>query len=215
VNPEKLEERGSAFCHRCRRSTIRWEGGDALFSRLRYSKALADLTMREERLGWLAAHVDRAFGAGRVSLVLVSRKPQGRALLEALRARCIHSQLVTSATGQKARTQHVDLLAEGNLGTLIATSLADEGLDVPALDYLLNDMQGKASGPAKQRVGRTARLAGKDPPLVVEPVDGVPTFDRQWRQRRAAYEAEYGRRCLLASDPVDAAEADRILTALL
>lgn len=216
VDRAKLETRGTAFCPRCKRNTIRWVP-EEIRKRMRYASARAELTRRPERLAWLANWIERAHEAGRTSLVLVGRKPQGAELLDALRDRCVHSQLVTSATARKARKQHVQLLAEGNLGALVATQLADEGLDVPALDFLLNDMGGKAGGLAKQRVGRTTRLDGRDPPLVLEPVDrsAGTTFERQWRSRRRAYVEEYGRRCLLASDPVEHAEAMRIMEALL
>jgi len=72
---------------------------------------------------------------------------------------------------------------------LVATKLADEGLDVRALDCLIT-APGRASAPTTQRAGRVMRPEGRAP-IVFDPVDGGP-FRRAWSARARAYRSELG-----------------------
>ena len=77
---------------------------------------------------------------------------------------------VKAATGAVMPAVAVALLAvavaafrAGGLKVLIATSLADEGLDVPRASVLILACAGRSAGKVEQRTGRVLRsFAGKD-----------------------------------------------------
>lgn len=68
-----------------------------------------------------------------------------------------NSVLVFSKMGKKKRTQAIADFAAGNLRCMIATSLADEGLDVPRANVLILAAAGRSSAKAEQRTGRVLR----------------------------------------------------------
>ena len=67
------------------------------------------------------------------------------------------SVFVTSRMKPKKREESIQRLRDGNLKCMIATSLADEGLDVPTLDSAILAGGGKSSTRLSQRIGRTLR----------------------------------------------------------
>ena len=74
---------------------------------------------------------------------------------------------------------------------LIATSIADEGLDLPILDTLILAGGGKSSTRAYQRVGRVLRIyPGKSKAFVFDFEDETPIFKRHSKVRRKLYEEE-------------------------
>lgn len=63
-------------------------------------------------------------------------------------------------------------VADGSIRVLIATSLADEGLDLPILDTVVLATPSGSATRTEQRMGRACRpLSGKLEPLVVDIVD--------------------------------------------
>lgn len=73
---------------------------------------------------------------------------------------------------------------------LLATSLADQGLDLPQLTAVVLAFPEKARGRLVQRIGRVMRTwPGKTSPLVVDVVDdAVPMFKRRFEKRKKTYE---------------------------
>lgn len=166
------------------------------------SSALGADPARQALLGALAGH---AVKAGRKVLVLVGRK----ATLDPVAGHARVSgggQVAVVASGVGGREGIIARLKNGRTDVLVATQLADEGLDVPDLDCVVLGQPGKDGGKAKQRTGRTTRPHGQ-PPVVFDVVDGGGVLRAQWRSRRRAYEAEYGPGCLAARDPVSLEEA--------
>ena len=98
----------------------------------------------------------------------------------------------------------MDDVRNGKIEVIIATQLADEGLDLPCLDCEINTSAGKDKGKARQRVGRTLRIGGKRP-VVFEIVDS-DEFENQWQQRRKSYQQEYGN-CVTSIEPVSVQDA--------
>jgi len=129
---------------------------------------------------------------GRTVLLLVPRVAQAHRLASLLQAQGVLAMAVTSDVGKGLRRQRLQHLRQRQLQVLVATQLADEGLDVPALDALVVASTGRAAGRAVQRVGRVMRLSpGKGEPLVVDVVDPTP-FGSQWQARARAYFSELG-----------------------
>lgn len=85
----------------------------------------------------------------------------------------------------------ITAVKQGTCKVLIASTIADEGLDLPILDTLVLAGGGKSSTRAFQRVGRVLRLhAGKSRAIVFDFVDHTPILRRHSRIRRKLYETE-------------------------
>ena len=90
---------------------------------------------------------------GLSSLVLVQHFPQG----DYLKDRIPGSEFVTSRMTSKKRKENIERLRKKEISCMIATSLADEGLDIPTLDAALLAGGGASATRVNQRIGRTLR----------------------------------------------------------
>lgn len=100
---------------------------------------------------------------GDAVLVLVGTIEHG----EHLAAEIPGAVLVHAKLGKKKRAAAIDGFRDGTIRCLIATSLADEGLDVPRASVLIMAAGGRSAGKIEQRAGRVLRPhAGKDFGLV-------------------------------------------------
>ncbi len=174
------------------------------------STALSQDPARQFLLAKLAAGAVNI--AGRRVLMLVGRKA-GMDDLE----RLVKGHGVEKVASVSSKTTNRDAriadLRTGKLDVLIATSLADEGLDVPELDCAVLGSGGKDGGKAKQRSGRTTRPEGKQA-VVFDVVDSGHLLRAHWAKRRKAYVEEYGAGCLATQRPVSVDEALEILRSL-
>jgi len=68
-----------------------------------------------------------------------------------------NSRLVHSKIGKKQRKAAMEEFKAGNLRTMIATSLADEGLDLPNVELLIMVSGGRSSQKTIQRASRALR----------------------------------------------------------
>jgi len=68
-----------------------------------------------------------------------------------------NSRLVHSKIGKKDRRAYMEEFKAGNLRTMIATSLADEGLDLPNVELLIMVSGGRSSQKTIQRASRALR----------------------------------------------------------
>jgi superfamily II DNA or RNA helicase len=128
-------------------------------------------------------------------LVLTGRVRHAQRLAELLVARGLRAVAVTGDLGKAAREQALSRARHGSLDVLVATQLADEGLDVPRLGAVILAWPQKAEGRIVQRVGRVLRpLEGKEP-LVVDVVDlGVGVLKGQANKRARIFRATWGGR---------------------
>lgn len=97
--------------------------------------------------------VDLATNEAGSILVLVSTVEHG----EQLAARIPESQLVHAKLSKKRRDAAIQQFRDGTLRCMIATSLADEGLDVPRAGVLILAAGGRSAGKLEQRAGRVMR----------------------------------------------------------
>ena len=103
---------------------------------------------------------------GLSTLVLVQHYPQG----DMLKTMIPGSEFITGKSTTKHRTESLRRLESKDLMCLIATSLADEGLDIPTLDSAILAGGGASSTRINQRIGRTIRrdkLKPKDKSIVI------------------------------------------------
>lgn len=93
--------------------------------------------------------------------------------------------------GSASATKRADVLARmraGDLSVIVATQLADEGLDLPELDTVVLAAPSSHKAATRQRVGRACRaMDGKRPPWVVDMVDDGRWALRKWSARNALY----------------------------
>lgn len=177
-----------------------------------YAMTTTALACDRKRLELMLQLASDGARMGRLVLTLIGRKPQAAFLATRLRTSGLRSVALDSSVSKGMRRDVIESARTRELQVLVATRLADVGLDVPALGMVVMGESVKHAGRALQRVGRVCRPCG-DPerPLVFDLVDGGPTFARHWVSRRTAYEAEYGPECVYSRKPVSVEEALAVL----
>lgn len=146
----------------------------------------------EQRTQWIIDEIRKRDGAQ--TLVLVPTIKYGAAIAEETRGVLVHSSMPKL---QRERAMR-DFKA-GKLSQMIATSLADEGLDLPNAEVLIQCGGGRSSARTEQRAGRVMRqMAGKRGALIVDVWDA-------WHPMAASHSANR-RRIYLA---LGAAEQQR------
>ena len=90
---------------------------------------------------------------GLSTLILVQHYPHGNALKKLIP----NTEFVTGKMSTKKRSKCIQDLRDKKSLCMIATSLADEGLDIPTLDAALLAGGGASATRVNQRVGRTLR----------------------------------------------------------
>jgi len=118
-------------------------------------------------------------------LILISTIEYG----EHLRDQLPFSELCHSKMGKAKRRRVIELFKSGELPILIASTLADEGLDVPCAGVLIIANAGRSATKLEQRTGRVLRpYAGKERGIIYDFRD---TFDPMLRaqayKRRSIY----------------------------
>jgi superfamily II DNA or RNA helicase len=96
---------------------------------------------------------------------------------------------LTGQTPTKDRAVILEAFKNGQIKILIATTLADEGLDVPRLSRVILAYPGKSVARTTQRLGRLMRpFPGKGKPVLYDFVDkAVPPLWKQARRRISTY----------------------------
>lgn len=120
------------------------------------------------------------------TLVLIQSIEHGEFLASAIPG----SLVVHSKLPKKKRTQAIEDFRSGALQIMLATSLADEGLDVPRASCLILAAGGRSAGKLEQRAGRVLRpFAGKESGVIHDFMDRGATFAlAQARARMSVYE---------------------------
>ncbi len=168
----------------------------------RYSDAITAMSTDPARNALIADTIagDHKASPGLVSLVLCARVAHVDVLAGMLSARGMRAVGITGAASASTRTAALEATRKGDVDVLVATSLADEGLDVPALQNLYLAGNSRAEGKLLQRVGRVLRPhPGKGAPLVVDFVDArVGVLAHQGRVRRDIFVRHFGRGAVAA-----------------
>lgn len=122
---------------------------------------------------------------GETVLILVASIEHGEKLAKQIEgAEMLHSKLPA-----KLRRKRVEDFRSGALQCAVATSLADEGADIPRASVLLLAAGGRSATKAIQRTGRVMRPhKGKAEGVVYDFVDrGLAHANAQWKARRRTY----------------------------
>lgn len=122
-------------------------------------------------------------------LILVNQIEHGKELA----GRIPGSRMAFSKMGRKARAAAMDAFRSGECRCLVATSLCDEGADIPIADVLILVSAGRSETKTVQRTGRVLRLhAGKSIALIYDFVDSQHGLMHKHSCRRQAIYARLG-----------------------
>jgi superfamily II DNA or RNA helicase len=158
----------------------------------RYNRMTSEIIRSGPRNRMICDLVRREYEAGHSCLVLSPFISHLETLFEMLSVWCSDRDSIRLLTGQHAlpaqRARVLEQARQRQVRIILATQLADEGLDVPCLDRLFLAMPKRAASKAVQQVGRIMRPApGKVDAVVYDFVDLVGILLSQWKVRRKAY----------------------------
>lgn len=185
VSRQALVEAGAIVVPEVRRIVTGWScPQDA-----EYVQMVTDATQDPARNRVIVALAAAAVAEGRTVLIQTERVEHVDHLGELLQRVGVGSAAVHGRLNSKVRAALLDAVARGMTPVLIATQLADEGLDLPRLDTLILGVPQRNAARLEQRVGRVARPAdGKAGAVVYDLCDGGKAA-RLWYQRRRVYDA--------------------------
>lgn len=159
-----------------------------------YAALLDDLATDGARNSMIEDLVTRECNSGEVGLVLSGRIAHCEDIAARLTARGLRARMLVGSVGKRERAEIVDAARAGNLDVICATSVADEGLDIPRLSRAFLVFPAKHEGRIVQRIGRILRPhADKSPPVVFDVCDPlVGVLNAQSKRRARVYAATWG-----------------------
>lgn len=119
-----------------------------------YKSAIVDNAMRNIQV---ISDAWNEFKQGKNTLVLVTRIAHGETLEGAFRDMNIPAVFISGKSRMKDRRRVIHEMREGKKQLVIASTIADVGLDVPRLESIVEAGAGKSSVTALQRLGRIMR----------------------------------------------------------
>lgn len=153
------------------------------------SRGIAEDEARNALICRVAAAAARG---GRATLVLVQLVEHAERIASQLASQGVRAVPVTGDVAKGHRRKRLEDLRSGRAEVVVATSLADEGLDIPRLSCVVLAAPQRTRGRSQQRIGRLTRPHGdKTAGLAIDLVDGGP-MAAQWRRRARAYEDAVG-----------------------
>jgi superfamily II DNA or RNA helicase len=112
-------------------------------------------------------------------------------MLEEMLPDGIRYEMVTGALAMDERERIKSQFKAGKIDLVLASSVFDQGIDLPALDALVLAGGGKSTAKALQRIGRVIRAApGKTDALVLETWDQSHFVKKHSSARYEAYRLE-------------------------
>ncbi|NNB90006.1 DEAD/DEAH box helicase [Corallococcus exiguus] len=159
-----------------------------------YAPMLEALAEDKARNDLVLGAVAREARAGHLCLVLTGRVDHCELLAQRLSATGLSAAALTSEVPREARKALLDQARAGRVRVLVATSLADEGLDLPRLSRAFLAYPGRARGRTVQRLGRLMRPhEEKKSAVLIDFVDAkVPLLRRHHAERRQQYATVLG-----------------------
>jgi superfamily II DNA or RNA helicase len=135
--------------------------------------------------------VDLALKAEKPALVITNRVKHAELLGKMLRETGLRVAVVTGAVKGEVRKKIYDDLRAGRIEVLVATTLADEGLDLPPLRTLIIAVGGRSKTRTLQRIGRLVRpYPGKKTAVAYELEDPVGFAKAHLQERLKLYKTE-------------------------
>lgn len=142
-----------------------------------YESAIVNNTMRNLQV---ANDAWNQYNMGRNTLVLVNYIAHGEILEGMLRELGAPAIFISGKSRMKQRRQVIQDMRDGKAPIVIASTIADVGLDVPRLQTVVEAGAGKSSVTALQRLGRVMRpFEGKDECYFITYRDNAPFLRTQ------------------------------------
>jgi superfamily II DNA or RNA helicase len=165
------------------RASRRREGAKA-FAAIR--KAVLECGLRNQFIAELAA------GAEKPVLIITPLIKHAELLGKMLKELGLKAEVVTGAVKAEKRKEIFDALRRGEIEAIVATTLADEGLDLPPLRSLIIAFGGRSKTRVLQRIGRLVRpYSGKTHAVAYELEDeGVEYVMDHLEMRKELYKSE-------------------------
>jgi len=154
-----------------------------------YAPMMTALVSDDDRNDLVVKSVVAEASADQTCLVLSGRVEHCRELVRRIQTCGIDAAELTGRVPKKRRKALLQRARHGELAVLVATSLADEGLDLPRLSRVFLAYPSRARGRTVQRLGRLMRPhADKDRAVLIDFVDRkIPILRRQHLERRRLY----------------------------
>ncbi len=185
VDIELVQVQTRELCREIKRLELSEERSGQHYMRIR--KAVAECEERNKAIAKLVTQVPKPV------LVLTSLVKHANTLGELVRKVYDPGKIavVTGIVKGEVRKKIFDDVRSGKIDILVATTLADEGLDLPPLRSLVLTLGGKSRTRTLQRIGRLVRpFQGKERAVAYDLVDQVIYFYEQAQIRKELYETE-------------------------
>lgn len=156
-----------------------------------FQSLMKKLVEDSERNQFIVNKLKESLGSKDVALVLSCRVSHCHLLQKLIKTALpnVASSVLTGKTTKREREAILEGARQGHLTIIIATQVADEGLDIPLLSKLYLATPTKSKAKLKQQIGRIMRkVATKDTPIVYDFIDKkVPIFKRHANIRNIVY----------------------------
>ena len=157
-----------------------------------WPKLVTKMCADDKRNDQILQMVDDLVADGRQVLILSDRVQHCIDMAERVANNGISAAALVGKMTKKQRAETLAAADSREVKAIFATTVADEGLDLPGLDTLILTTPTKAMGRIQQRIGRIMRTAeNKMEPLVIDMVDySRPLF--RLHKKRAKFYRELG-----------------------
>ncbi|MCP4603963.1 MAG: DEAD/DEAH box helicase family protein [Proteobacteria bacterium] len=154
-----------------------------------HNRCMASLVTDPDRNAQIADIAANEAVCGHCVLILSNRVKHCRHLAELIQERGVSVEVLVGAVKKADRQAILDDFRAGELSVVVASTLADEGLDVPRLDRIVLSYPSRAKGRTIQRLGRLMRPhPDKQQAVLFDVVDkNVKPLVRQYQERSRFY----------------------------
>lgn len=184
IDPAAIELDGSILAPAIRRV----HGPDVDLDGLESHERDRALAESDDRNVMIVDETKHAVDAGRRVLVLVKLVDHAYTLSQAMRDAGIESHALVGERSPTDRKSIIAAMRDGTAEAVIATTIADEGLDVPRLDTVILAHPCGDVARVEQRIGRVCRPHRESmSPLVIDIVDPWGPLQGYARRRSSLY----------------------------
>ena len=150
-----------------------------------------EIVENEKRNNIIVDQVEKFMEMGVPTLILVKHIRHGRILQKLIKERFGDVDFLSGKDYADVRVRVINQMREGDIDLLIASTIADEGLDIKRLSAVILAGGGKSSTRALQRIGRVLRpYEGKKVAYVVDFNDQSKYLKDHSEKRKKIYKTE-------------------------
>ncbi len=153
-----------------------------------WPKLITEMTTDDDRNATIVNRALQAVDNGRQVLILSDRVDHCIFLANALSEYRLNAEAFVGAVSKKKRAEILTRANSREIDVICATTVADEGLDLPGLDTVMLTTPSKALNRVQQRIGRAMRPhPDKKEPIVIDLVDEPRSLRGIARKRLRLY----------------------------